>query len=86
MTFNGRKPKIEYPAKWDYKIIGSSVEDMLKAVEEIIVGFDYQVTPSNISRNGKYFSLNITVVVPSEVLRDIIFQKLTNHLDIKIVI
>ena len=86
MTFNGRKPKIEYPAKWDYKIIGSSVEDMLKAVEEIIVGLDYQVTPSNISRNGKYFSLNITVVVPSEVLRDIIFQKLTNHPDIKIVI
>jgi putative lipoic acid-binding regulatory protein len=86
MTLDGKKPEIKYPTKWDYKIIGSSVEDMLKAVEEAIVGLDYQVTPSKISKNEKYFSLNITVVVPSEILRDLIFQKLTSHPDIKIVI
>lgn len=86
MTLDGRKPEINYPTSWEYKIIGPNVDDMLKAVEEIIIGLEYQITPSNISRHGKYFSLNISVVVPSEILRDIIFQKLTSHPHIKFVI
>lgn len=86
MILDERKPEIKYPTNWEYKIIGSNVDDMLKAVEEIIIGLEYQVTPSNISRHGKYFSLNITVIVPSEILRDIIFQKFTRHPHIKFVI
>ena len=86
MTLDGKKPEINYPAKWDYKIIGSSVENMLKAVEETVVGLDYQVTPSKISKNEKYFSLNVAVVVPSEISRDIIFQNFSSHPDIKVVI
>lgn len=86
MTLDGKKPEIKYPTKWECKIIGSNIDEMLKAVEEVIVGLDYQVTPSRISRNEKYFSLNVSVVVPSQILRDLIFQKLTSHPDIKIVI
>jgi len=86
MTSGYRKPEIGYPTKWEYKIIGANVDKMLKAVEEIIIGLDYEVTPSNISRKGKYFSLNIKIVVPSEVLRDIIFQKFSSHPDIRMVI
>jgi putative lipoic acid-binding regulatory protein len=86
MILDGKKPEINYPTKWDYKIIGSSVDEMLKAVEETIVGLDYQVTPSKISKNEKYFSLNVTVLVPSEILRDLIFQKLSSHPHIKFVI
>lgn len=58
---------------------------MLAAVEESIQGLDYRVAPSNVSSNEKYFSLNITLIVPSEIVRDIIFQKLSNHPAIKIV-
>ena len=86
MTFNGRKPEIEYPAKWDYKIIESDVDEMLAAVEESIKGLDYEVFPSNVSTNEKYFSLNISIVVPSEIVRDLIFQNLAKHPAIKIVI
>jgi putative lipoic acid-binding regulatory protein len=86
MTFNQRKPEIEYPANWEYKIIGSDVDEMLLAVEESIQGLDYEVAPSNVSSNEKYFSLNIKMIVPSEIVRDIIFQKLSNHPAIKVVI
>lgn len=81
-----RKPEIEYPTNWEYKIIGPDVDEMLAAVEESIQGLDYQVASSNVSSNEKYFSLNVTMIVPSEIVRDIIFQKLSNHPAIKIVI
>ena len=86
MTFNGKKPEIEYPIKWDYKIIGADVDEMLSAVEDSIKGLEYEVSPSNVSTNEKYFSLNITVIVPSEIVRDLIFQNLAKHPAIKIVI
>lgn len=81
-----RKPVIEYPIKWGYKIIGTDVDKLLKAVEEAVPGLEYEVTPSNISKGKKYFSLNVNVIVSSEVVRDLVFQKLSEHQDIKMVI
>ena len=86
MNLNERRPEIEYPTSWQYKIIGSDVNEMLSAVAESIKGLDYEVTPSNVSKNEKYFSLNVSLIVPSEVVRDIIFQNLAKHPAIKIVI
>jgi len=88
MIFNeeNNKPQIEYPCSWSYKIIGANIEQMVSAVEEIIVDLEYDLTPSNISRKAKYFSLNVSVVVPSETVRDLIFQKLSGHPAIKFVI
>ncbi|MBE0570317.1 MAG: DUF493 domain-containing protein [Ignavibacteriaceae bacterium] len=80
-----KKPQIDYPCKWPYKIIGDSVEEMINAVENVVADLEYDVTPSNISRKGKYFSLNIIVVVPSEMVRDLIFQNLNKHPAIKYV-
>lgn len=87
MVFNpeNKKPQIDYPCKWPYKIIGDSIEKMISAVEEVVADLEYDLTPSNISRKGKYFSLNITVVVSSETMRDLIFQNLNKHPAIKYV-
>jgi uncharacterized protein len=87
MIFNpeNKKPQVDYPCKWSYKIIGDSVEEMINAVEEVVADLEYDLTPSNISRKGNYFSLNITVDVPSETVRDLIFQKLSKHPAIKYV-
>lgn len=86
MDLENKKPEIIYPTKWEYKIIGSDVNEMIKAVESIVDDLKYDLTPSNISKKGKYFSLNIMVVVPSERVRDKIFQELTEHPAIKFVI
>lgn len=86
MDLENKKPEINYPTKWDYKIIGSNVDEMIKAVESIVVDLEYDITPSNISKKANYFSLNVSVVVPSEIIRDRIFQSLTRHPAIKFVI
>jgi len=81
-----RKPVIEYPVKWGYKIIGTDIDKLLIAVEKATPGLEYEVTPSNISKGEKYYSLNVTAIVPSEVVRDLVFRKLSDHPDIKMVI
>ena len=88
MVFNqeNKKPQIDYPCKWSYKIIGENIEKMIIAVEETVVNLEYDLSASNISRKAKYFSLNLSVVVPSEIVRDSIFQKLSTHPAINYVI
>jgi putative lipoic acid-binding regulatory protein len=80
------RPQIDYPTIWEYKLIGKDVDELLKVVEEVLPGLEYQVKFSNVSRNEKYYSLNVLVRVDSEVLRDILFQKFANHPEVKIVI
>ena len=83
---NDKRPIIEYPTKWDYKVIGEDIDKLLKAIEETVTGLEYEITPSNISKGGKYFSLNLTVVVLSEVMRNRVFRDLDDHPNVKIVI
>lgn len=83
---NSKRPEIEYPCNWDYKIIGTDVSEMIKIIEEAVGDLSYEISPSNISKKGNYFSLNLTVSVPSEIVRDIIFQKISSSAFVKIVI
>ena len=81
-----KRPEIEYQCEWAYKIIGTNIEKILEAIESAVSGMKYDVTPSNISKKGKYFSLNLLVTVPNETMRDIVYQKLSDNDFIKIVL
>jgi len=81
-----KKPVIEYPCDWSYKIIGTNVQKIIDAIENAVGDMKYDVTPSSISKKGKYFSLNLVVTVPNETMRDLVYQKLNNSDFIKIVI
>lgn len=80
------RPEINYPCEWGYKVIGIDVEKILFAIKEASLGLDYSVTPSNVSSGGKYVSFNFLIVVPNEVVRDLIYEKLQKNSDIKIVL
>ena len=82
---SNQRPKITYPCEWSYKIIGNNIDKILEAIEIAASGLKYDVTPSNISKNGNYYSLNLTLTVPNEVVRDLIYQKLDSSDSIKIV-
>ena len=83
---NGRKPEIDYPCNWDYKIIGDNVEKMVEAAEEAAEGMDYDITASNISKKGNYFSINLKVLVNDEEARNSVYKKLEGHENIKMVL
>jgi len=83
---NNKKPKIEYPCDWHYKVIGTDVDEMIKVIELIMEGMDYKISSSNVSSKGNYFSINLKVFVISEAIRDIIFAKLKASEFIKMVL
>ena len=83
---DGKRPNIYYTCDWEYKIIGENIEGMLEAVKEATSGLDYEIKPSNVSKNGKYFSINVRLKVLSEDERDAIYQSLDEHENIIIVI
>jgi len=79
-------PEINYPCQWSYKVIGSNAERLLEVIDEASCGIEYDVSLSNVSRNAKYCSLNLTLEVPSEFIRNLIFQKLGESEHIKYVL
>lgn len=77
---------MEYPCRWIYKIIGSDSGEMKEAIEKIAEGCNYTVTPSNISKTGRYNSLNLEVLVDDEGHRTGIYDKLRDHPAVKTVL
>ena len=78
-----RKPDINYPCQWEYKVIGTDREQIIKqacnpAVPEIVL--------SNVRSSGNYYSLNATLIVDSEEMRNSIFELLQKHPSVKMVI
>ncbi len=83
---NSKKPNIDYPCNWQYKVIGTDVDQMIKTIEEIVEGMEFYISSSKISSQGKYSSLNLKVFVTSETIRDIIFAKLEASEFVKMVL
>jgi len=81
-----QRPEIEYPCEWAYKVIGSDVNKILYAIEEAAMGLTYDVSPSNVSSNGKYYSINFKLEVPNETVRNLIYEKLEKCPDIKFIL
>lgn len=79
---NSKRPYLEYPCRWSYKVIGSDAEKLISAIEYCTGNLNYEITPSNISKNGKYYSVNLIIIVPTETARDQIYKKLNSHKDV----
>lgn len=76
---NSERPEIKYPCEWVYRIIGKDVDKLISAAEESALNLQYEIIPSNVSSNRKYFSISLKVFVTSEAARDIIYEKLNRN-------
>jgi putative lipoic acid-binding regulatory protein len=83
---NSKKPNIDYPCDWNYRVIGTNVDEMIKVIEIAVAGIEHEINSSNVSSKGNYFSLNLKVFVTSEVIRDSIFAKLNSNEFVKMVL
>lgn len=83
---SSKKPNIDYPCDWHYKVIGTDIDEMIKVIERSAEGLDYKIASSNVSSKGNYFSISLKVNVTSEVIRDIIFTKLKASEFVKMVL
>ena len=79
-----RKPILEYPCRWLYKVIGDDLEALQRAALEIIGSQSCAISRSNSSRTGKYHCLDIEVEFKNETNRNTIYQALKNHPQVKL--
>ncbi|PSM53194.1 DUF493 domain-containing protein [Campylobacter blaseri] len=75
---SNKKPNIDYPVHWSYKVLVDASEDINLKVENILNDLKYEINPSKDSSSGKYKSYNIKVLVSSEKERLDIFNKFKN--------
>jgi len=84
-AFFMKKPKIEYPDFWEYKIIGQSRRELKEAAAEVITDRAYKFYFSRKSKKGKYISANVETKVFSESERNSIFSAFSRHPKVKVV-
>jgi uncharacterized protein len=80
------KPDIEYPCQWVFKVFGTSEELLRDAVEEIMPGTACELTLSRSSRRGRYVSMNLELTVVSDPDRAGIYEALSAHARILLVL
>ncbi len=80
------KPKIDYPCKWGYKIIGIDRVKLETLVFEVMGERKYNISKVNSSSKGKFHALTTSCIVESEKDRDAIFKAFQDDKDVKMVI
>ena len=83
---NEKRPLVEYPCEWSYRIIGNEISKMVEAVESAVEGMKYDLQASNISNKGNYFSISLKVFVNNEEERNLVYERIVSHENIKMVL
>jgi putative lipoic acid-binding regulatory protein len=78
--------KLVYPCEWLYKVIGSDKEQLRQAITHVIKDSSCSITPSNSSKTGKYHCLNLEITVQNEEERNLIYEALKEHPQVKLVL
>lgn len=71
-----KEPEISYPNFWEYKIIVLQNENAEAIAQSVVGERQHKITPSKSSKEGKYKSYNLSVLVNSNQERLEIFSAL----------
>jgi len=80
------KPKIEYPTRWGFKLIGRDKDALLACIKEVMGEKEHLCSLGNKSRTGKFTTYNASCEVESQEERDRIFKYFQEHKDVEMVI
>jgi uncharacterized protein len=70
------KLELEYPCKWEYKLIGKEEEGIKKMALVIAEGRAFSLNISNKSSSGKFVSVTLEVLVYNDDERVYIYEEL----------
>lgn len=74
-----KKPRIDYPCRWVFKLFGTDECLLREAVAGIMPGADHDLTLSRTSRNNRYVCMNLALTVASGEDRDAVYEALSGH-------
>jgi uncharacterized protein len=70
------KLELEYPCKWEYKLIGKEEEGIRRMAVEIAEGKAFSLNVSNKSSTGKFVSITLEILVYNDDERVYIYESL----------
>ncbi len=83
---NTKELELNFPTKWQYKIIIQKEHDAKKVTKDILKDKEHKITKSQNSSKGKYTSHTLEVLINDHEERKAIFEDLKKHKDIKFVL
>ncbi|GAA8129739.1 DUF493 family protein [Helicobacter pylori] len=72
-----KKPTIIYPCLWDYRVIMTTKDESV--LKELLETYQrpFKLELKNTSKNAKFYSFNVSIIVLNEAERNEIFQKIS---------
>lgn len=80
------KPKVEYPCRWIFKVIGADRDRVRQAIVEVVQECPCEIRYSRSSARGKYHSYSLEMTLYSDDQRLSIYESLMKHPAIRIVL
>ncbi len=77
---------LKYPCNWEYKIITDAKDDLKQSIDTLLKNRNYKFEFSKKSKNGKYDSYMLSLLVFNDKDRTDIFENLKKDKNIKIII
>ncbi len=86
ISLDDKKLELTYPCQWNYKVIIESHVEISAVTASVLGERDHTVRKSNNSKNGKYKSHNVSLLVHNDDDRHEIFQQFKCHDNVKMVL
>ncbi len=83
---SGCKPEIDYPCRWQFRIIGEERAAMVEAIATLTGIPADEIAEANVSSGGRYLSLKIELVVHDDDERLGFYRLLAAHPAIRMVL
>lgn len=80
------KLNLDYPCNWIYKLVVLEHINIKTTVKEVILEREHKVSESKVSSKGKYKSYTLELLVHNEDDRKILYELLSKHSDIKMIV
>lgn len=81
---------IDYPCSFPIKVMGARVDGFAEAICEVVRAHAPDFDPASLemrpSRNGNYLGLTVTIMAQSRAQLDGLYQALTQHPMVKVVL
>jgi len=71
-----KKLELEYPCKWEYKLIGKEEDGIKKMALDIVGEKPFTLNVSNKSSSGKFVSVTLEVLIYNDDERVYIYEEL----------
>ncbi|WP_157068764.1 YbeD family protein [Sandaracinus amylolyticus] len=79
------RPTLTYPLEWEYRVIGADEADLRSAIVTVMGSRAHSVAEPRRSREGRWISLHVVLIVHTEQERDDLHRELVAHPAVRLV-